>query len=420
MSRVLWIDASFGVAGDMLLAALVDAGAPLDAIRAATRALGLPEVSFHSSEVQRGAFRARRMEVKAGGVPTDAGGFKFTPVARTKTPLTRAPDHEHRPWREIRRRIEGADLPARVRTRALRAYERLATAEAKLHGMAVDDVELHEVGAADAIADIVGVCVALEELGVDRVVATPLPLGSGRVKAAHGEIPLPAPATLEVLLGWPVVTSPWPGEWVTPTGAALVAALAEPGGCPPMTPCSIGHGAGGRNPTEFANLVRVVVGEVASTPVPTESLIETACNLDDATGQLVGALIPRLLASGAVDAWAVPATMKKGRPGIVVHALSSVAQARPLADLLLRETPSLGVRQHRVERTVLDRWWDEVETSFGSIRVKVGGRDGVPWHATPEYDDVAERAAASNAPFLDVQQAAMAAWRACGESGGRR
>ena len=396
----------------MLLAALVDAGASLDAIRAATLALGLPEVSFKSSEVQRGMFRARRIEVQAGGVPTDAGGFKFVPVTPLKTPMTRAPVHEHRPWREIRRRIEGADLPLRVRARALLAYERLALAEAKLHGVAVDDVELHEVGASDAIADIVGVCVALEALDVDRLVATPLPVGSGRVRSAHGEIPLPAPATLEVLIGWPVVSSPWPGEWVTPTGAALVAALAEPGGCPTMTPRFIGHGAGGRNPTEFANLVRVVIGEVTETLLAPETLVETACNLDDATGQMVGALIPRLLASGAVDAWAVPVTMKKGRPAIVVHALTSVEQAQRIAELFLRETPSLGVRQHRVERTLLDRWWDVVQTSFGSIRVKVGGRDGRPWHATPEYDDVAQRAEAADASFFDVQQAAMAAWRA--------
>jgi uncharacterized protein (DUF111 family) len=381
MGTTAWIDASVGVAGDMLLAALLDAGADADAVEAGLRRLDLPDVwRMRVGDVRRGAFRARAVSFDTAQHRHDLHG------------------HEHGAWAEIRERLRTAPMPDRARSRALAAYERLARVEAELHGVAV--------------------ALALDLLGVDEIVATPLPLGTGRVSSAHGPLPLPAPATLRLCVGWPVVPSPWEGEWVTPTGAALVTALARPGALPAGTPRAVGTGAGGRNPPFVANVVRVALVDTSSSiPSPEGAdAVELCCNLDDATGQLVGAVIADLLAHGACDAWAVPLVMKKGRPGVALTVLAAPSDADRLSERMLRSTPTLGVRRHAVARDVLDRWHREVETPFGTVRVKVGGRDGVTWHATPEFDDVARRAEAAGVPVMDVWTAAVAA-HGIGENG---
>lgn len=384
---IAWIDCSVGAAGDMLLAALIDAGADADRVRAGLAGLGIPGWKLELAEVRRGAFRGLHARFVTG----EADG------------------HVHRPWREVRAILERAALPERARARALAAYGRLALAEAALHGVAVDDVELHEVGALDAILDVVGVCLALEDLGVDEIVADAPPLGAGQTQGAHGRIPLPAPATLSVLKKWPVTAGP-PGEWITPTAAALIATLGRPGGPPAMVLGRTGHGAGTRNPPHVANLVRVVLGEVGTADAP-EHVVELACNVDDQPGQHLPPLIDRLMADGALDAWATPVHMKKGRPGLVVSVLCRPGDADRLSDVLLRHSSTLGVRRHTAVRTVLDRWFDTVDTPYGPVRIKVGGRDGRAWHAAPEHEDVAARAAAAEVPLHEVHAAAMAAWR---------
>lgn len=415
MSRVLWIDASVGVAGDMLLGALLDAGAPLDRVAEGLATLGFDGWTLRVDEVRRGAFRAAHAVVEVAGHeeeggPEDGQDHGHDHAHGHDHGHDHGHGHGHGAWRDIRARIAAAPLPERVRRRALAAYGRLAEAEAKLHGMAVDDVVLHEVGAVDAVVDVVGTCLALEALDIDAIVATPLPMGTGRVRAAHGALPLPAPATLEVLRGWPVVPSAWPGEWVTPTGAALIAALATPGPMPAMVVRAVGYGAGRRDPPQVANLVRVVVGDAAE-GVAGDTVVELACNLDDVTGQIAAPLIDTLLADGALDAWIVPAHMKKGRPGLILHALARPADADRLAERILRDSPTLGVRRDLRTRAILDRWWVDVATPYGAVRVKVGGRDGVAWHAAPEYDDVAARAVAAGVPIREVWEAAIAAWR---------
>ena len=403
MSRVLWIDAQVGVAGDMLLAACLDAGASEDAVRSGLVALGLPETwTMHAAPVRRGAFRARRVVFEVDGHETDDG-------AHSHAHNHDAHDaHGHGAWRDIRQMLERAPIADRAKARALAAYSRLAEAEATLHGVDVQDVVLHEVGSTDAILDIVGTALALEDLGIDALVATSLPLGAGGIHAAHGHLSLPAPATLALCVGWPVTAAHWPGEWVTPTGAALVTSLATPGGFPAGVPRAVGHGAGKRNPEFVANLVRVAVVETGDA-VRSEA-VELVCNLDDATGEMVSAATAEALSHGAFDAWVVPVVMKKGRAGLVVHVLCAPGDEARLTERLLRGTPTLGVRRYDVLRTVLDRWFVEVTTPWGTVRVKVGGRDGEAFHAAPEFDDVARVAERSGVPTLAVWSAAMAAW----------
>lgn len=379
---IAWVDASVGAAGDMLLAALLDAGAERDRVEEGLRALDVGPWELRTQEVTRGAFRALHLR------------FEVPPE-----------DHPHRPWSEVRRILASAALPERARERALATYRRLAEAEARLHGVPVEDVELHEVGAVDAILDVTGVCLALEE--VEVLVATPLPMGTGQAAGAHGRIPLPAPATLALCRGWPLVPAP-AGEWVTPTAAALITTLATPAAFPAMVPERIGHGAGTRDPEGVANLVRVVLGRGEG---GADQVVELACNLDDLPGELVPPLVERLLDEGALDAWAVPIHMKKGRPGLLLQALARPGDADRLSDLLLRHSSTLGVRRRPWDRKVLDRWVQTVPTAYGPIRIKVGGRAGEAWHAAPEFEDVAERARAAGVPLQEVYAAALAAWR---------
>ncbi|MBW1880033.1 MAG: nickel pincer cofactor biosynthesis protein LarC [Deltaproteobacteria bacterium] len=388
MSRVAWWDCSVGAAGDMLLAALLDAGASRTAVERGLRGLDLGDWTLELEEVTRSSLRGLLV--------------RFAVVS---------PDHPHvhRSWQTVRSVLEGASLPDRARVRALNTYRRLAEAEAQLHCVPVDEVELHEVGATDAILDITGVCLALEDLGIDEVSATALPAGGGHVQSAHGRLPLPAPATLKLLLDWPMTPGPGPGEWVTPTGAALVSSLAKSASFPEMIPERIGHGAGTRDPEHVPNLVRVVVGRSADQPA-LEEVMELACNVDDLSGELVPPLLARLLDEGALDAWATPVHMKKGRPGLLLQALVRPADADRMCEVLLRHSSTLGVRRHVAQRRILERWVDRVHTPYGPVRIKVGGREGVAWHAAPEFDDVAERARTADVSLQDVYTAALAAW----------
>lgn len=387
--RLLWIDASAGVAGDMLLAALLDLGADAATIRAGlVQVLAAEDWALRSKPVHRGAFRALLVDV------VDHHEHHH--------------EHAHRPWRWIRERLVAAAIPARARARALAAYGRLAAAEAKLHGQEVDDVVLHEVGALDSIVDVVGVCLALEDLDVERIVATPLPMGTGRIASAHGALPLPAPATLDVLSGWPIVPSEHPGEWVTPTGAALVAALAEPGPPPPMRPLRTGWGAGHRDPAHTANVVRAVLGEPLQV-LEHGVVCELAANVDDMPGEHVPVLLERLLEAGALDAWAAPSVGKKGRPGLVIGALCAPTSRAQVGAALLRHSSSLGLRWSLREREVLERTLRSVPTRFGAVLVKEGWRGSACWQRAVEHDDALRVALAHGVSLAEVSRAALAA-----------
>lgn len=418
MSRTVFVDAFAGLAGDMLVAALVDAGAPLDRVVAGLRGLGVEGWAARVERVMRGPFAATRFVVELDGpVQFIAGGAHDHSHAHGHGS---SHDHAHdhtpagpsRAWRDIRALITSATLPDRARQRALATFERLAAAEGRVHGIAPDDVGFHEVGAVDSIVDIVGVCLALEELDVDRLVVGPLPLGAGHTRGDHGWIPLPAPATIEVLRGFPVYAFPHPGESITPTGAALMAALAEPGPMPAMRVEAIGYGAGTRDPSTHPNVVRVLVG--AGEAGAQAEVVELLAQVDGVTGEGMPGLIQALLDAGAVDAWVTPILMKKGRPAYAVAAIAPVAARVVVGDTLLRLGATLGYRWSVQRREVLARRHDRVETRFGTIRVKVGERAGLTLHAAPEFEDCRAAADRHGVALAQVQAAALAAWRAPG------
>jgi hypothetical protein len=386
LSRLLYIDCVAGAAGDMLLAALLDAGASHDRISGALKALPASDIEVRVSYTERGGIRAAHVDVVAPG-----GG-------------------EHRTWQDVRLLIDGADMPERARRHAHEAFRRLAEAEARVHGTTPDEVRFHEVGALDAIADICGVALALEDLAIDRVAASPVPASRGFVDGNHGRLPLPAPATLEILRGTgaPLYGVGVDVELVTPTGAALVATLADEfGPLPEMRLESIGYGAGTREIDEFPNLVRVLVGEqVAASAKGTVSLIET--NLDDLSPELVPDAVDASFAAGALDVWVTPVQMKKGRPGIVLSALARPADEREVAQALLRETSTLGLRISQLRRWELDRDERVVEVAGERVRVKIGRLDGEVINVAPEHDDCAAVAARKGLTVKSVWAAAYA------------
>lgn len=434
--RILYLDCPSGIAGDMLLAALVDLGASETYIQEGLRRLALPEPwSLEFEKVTRRSIAATYARVAVAGKLSDAAwsGHGDGHPHHAHGPghvhgHAHAHDHErehvhdhghphgehppHRPYRQIRRLLEEADLPPRVRQRAQAVFAELARAEAKVHGVDPEEVHFHEVGSTDAIIDVVGACLALESLDVDVLEASPLHVGRGFVEAAHGRLPVPAPATLLLLEGMEVYQTDTEGELVTPTGAALVRALCRRVG--PMRPFRLvrsGCGAG-RKELPIPNVVRALLGELdAAGPDGFEELAEIRANIDDMNPQLFGALFDALLTAGALDAWVEPAVMKKGRPGHVLHVLGPSGRVQVLCELILRETTSLGVRWHPVRRLALEREWIEVPTSAGSVRVKVGRRRGEVWNVAAEYDDALEAARRSGLPVKEVVAEANAAAR---------
>jgi uncharacterized protein (TIGR00299 family) protein len=390
VERHLWIDAGAGIAGDMLLGALVDAGADLDVVSAAVSAVVPGEVLVRTGEVRRAGLRALKADVEST-----------------------AADHPHRSWARIRAMLEGADLPTPVRERAIAVFTLLAGAEARVHGVPPDGVHFHEVGSWDSIADIVGACAALVDLGVTGVTAGPVAVGSGRVRSAHGELAVPVPAVLELARGWQVLAG-GEGELATPTGMALVRALADE--CrplPPMTVAAIGIGAGGRDVDGRANVVRAVIGELAGAgPRPDMWVLET--NVDDLDPRLWPTVLTALLDAGAADAWLVPILMKKGRPAHTLCVLAGDTEREALRDAVFGLTSTLGVRERPVSRVALERAWHPVAVRGGEVRVKVGLRSGRIVTATPEFDDVAELARTGGVPVREVLDDAVAAAGAAG------
>jgi uncharacterized protein (TIGR00299 family) protein len=385
--KILYIDCIAGAAGDMLMGALLDAGASEERLRA-----GLKTIPGNAIEIA--VSRTTRHEISAAQVEVIA-----------------PPQRKHRTLQDVRELIDGADLPAPVRGRAHEAFRRLAEAEAHVHGTEPDEVHFHEVGALDAVADICGVALALEDLGIERVVASPVPTPRGLTVGGHGPLPVPPPATLEILKGTgvPLYGVDVDVELVTPTGAALVATLADDfGPLPDMRLNAIGYGAGTREIDSIPNVVRVLLGEAVAAPEYTMvSLIET--NLDDLSPELVPDAAEASFAAGALDVWATPVQMKKGRPGIVLSALARPADERRVAEALLRETSTLGLRITQLRRWELDRDERTVDVAGEQVRVKVGRLDGEVLNVAPEHDDCVAVAARTGQSVKSVWAAAFAA-----------
>jgi hypothetical protein len=370
----------------MLCGALVAAGVPLEVLQAGVDRVVPGAVRWTADTVSRGGVRAT----------------KVTPAADDRE----APE---RSWATIRTLLERADLPAVVADPAIRIFTRLAEAEARVHGVPVADVTFHEVGGVDAIADVVGVCAALDHLAVTRVTAGVLALGSGRTRTRHGQVPVPVPAVLEMVEGWQVVAG-GDGELATPTGTAVITALAaECTELPSMTVESTGVGAGTTDVPGRPNVVRVAVGRAAVSPSEptTEVVIET--NVDDLDPRLWPGVLERLLAQGAADAWLTPVVMKKGRPAHTLSVLAPAERAQRLRRIVFAETSSIGLRETTVRKHALERMEVEIAVPGGSVRVKVALDAGRIVHATPEFDDVAALAAQCGRPVRDVLEDAVAA-----------
>lgn len=400
--RIAILDAFSGAAGDMWVAAMLDAGAPFEPLVEAVRSLGLPGVSIRREQVLRASLRGTRFVVDVG--PVDAataaagGGFAFVPVAPGGHGAVRHPDagggHAHRGLAEIERIVTRAALPAEVMQRCLAVYRAIGEVEAAAHGTSIEQVHFHEVGAEDTIVDVVCACYATHLCGIERLYANGIQTGSGTVRAAHGVLPVPAPATAALLRGIPVRQGGLAGERTTPTGAALLRVLCSGFDEPvSIVADAIGYGAGTRDDPDVPNLLRVTIGEMVA-PRSALRLTELSCQLDTATGEQVGWLLDALLQRGAVDAFATPITMKKGRTGVLLTALADEALAPALTELLLEESSSLGVRRHVVDRAVLERWQETRETPLGPVVFKVARLPSGAVVARPEDDEVRSLCAA--------------------------
>ena len=306
-----------------------------------------------------------------------------------------------------------SSLPQAVKDAAVAAFGALAEAEARVHGVPVERVSFHEVGAVDSIIDMVGACYLLWRLGVEALTVSPLPLGGGTVQTAHGVLTVPVPATIELLRGFPVFQDGRRGELVTPTGAALARALGKPGPMPSMRPTATGYGAGTRNPEGWNNVTRLILGEPLgadeAADVPADEVEVISAQVDDMPGEALPALISALLAAGAADAFAAPVVMKKGRLGQLITAICAPERAGAVGDALLRHSTSFGLRRHRAQREVLDRRHVTVQTAFGAVRVKLGARGGELYQAKPEHEDCARLALAAGVPLARVVEAALGA-----------
>ncbi|HTZ88992.1 MAG TPA: nickel pincer cofactor biosynthesis protein LarC [Alloacidobacterium sp.] len=409
--RIGYLECFAGISGDMLLGALVDAGVSRSLLEETARALNIG-ANLQFSSVDRSGVTATKVDV------LDAASGE---IAKNKHNHNHPHDHDHhhhehkhvhgRSWKQIRELIEHSQLTPDVCALALRAFELLAQAEAKIHNVPVETVHFHEVGAVDTITDIVCGAAALCSLGVDTWYASAVNVGSGFVQCAHGMFPVPAPATAELLKGVPTYSAGIQKELTTPTGAALLKAL----GCsfdavPVLTIDTIGYGAGTRNPKDFPNVLRLSIGESVSANKPSsERVAVLECAVDDATPQLIAHTMERVLEEGALDVMCTPVVMKKGRMGSLLTVLCRPERREAFENLLLRETTTLGLRVREEDRVILQRRFIEVETAYGSIRIKIGSRNGEDLNCMPEYEDCARGAREHGVPLKQVTQAALAA-----------
>lgn len=386
--KVIVFDSVGGASGDMILAALMDLGVSGDELSRRLSTLGLGPVDVHVESGISAGIAGKRLHIHVGEEAKHHAHDEASPH-----------DHEHPPHRgiaEIEALIVSADLPKAVKERACRVFRRLGEVEARIHGTTIDRIHFHEIGAVDSIVDIVGSCLALHMLSVESVVVGPLPLGTGTVQCAHGVLPNPAPATMELLRGFRVEYVDLPWELVTPTGAALLAEWRSESESPAgLQVIGVGYGLGHRDLVGRPNLLRATLLETDSSTderattgnAGSDLILELRTNVDDSTPELLGAFVQRALAEGALDAYIAPIFMKKQRPAVELTILCRPENREKMLDLLFRETTTFGVREAWMRRTVLDRRVEVVRTEFGDVRIKVGtwrGRDVVK---SPEMDD---------------------------------
>lgn len=390
--KMLYIDTPMGISGDMFMAGMIDLGVDFKAVLKELKKLPIDKIDISITKEARHSISATCFRVK------------------------NTESRHHRTFKDIKGLIKKSALSADVKKISTATFKTIAEAEGKIHGISADKVHFHEVGAMDSIIDIVGSAIAVTALKPDIIIASPIPLGSGWATTMHGTLPVPAPATLEILRGVPIASSNAPFELTTPTGAAIIKTLATGfGPLPAMTIERVGYGAGKKDFKEKANVLRAVIGApntegehaYARSGQNTIKIIET--NIDDMTPQTAGYLMERLFVAGALDAYITPVQMKKSRPGILITALCKEASAEKLVDIIFSESTSIGIRTHAVERLCLERKIISVPTPYGKIRVKVSYLDSKAVNIQPEYDDCRINAIKKNVPLRAVTEAALSA-----------
>jgi uncharacterized protein (TIGR00299 family) protein len=437
--RIAYIDCFSGISGDMFLAALVDASVCPSVLEGTVDNLNRVahlDARLEISRVDRSGISATKVDVLIGGkkdAPRESRSHSHSHGGthaqehghghdhQHSHDHSHSSDHAHRGLKEIRHIIHHAEISATAKQRALAIFEALGAAEAKIHNIDIEQVHFHEVGAADAIVDIVCAAVGSEALGVQEWICSPLNVGSGSIECAHGRFPIPAPATAELLIGAPTFSSGIEAELVTPTGAAIVKSLASRfAPLPGMKISTIGYGAGTRDFHGHANVTRIFIGdssaaekrldhedELAGIAAPQETISVLEASIDDLNPQITGYILERALAEGALDAYLLPAQMKKQRPGVLLTILARREDAARLAGLVLRESSSLGLRMREEKRIALARRFESVETPWGSVRVKIASLGGDVTHYAPEFDDCRRIAQQQQIPLKQVIEAAL-------------
>lgn len=384
--RMAYFDCWSGISGDMTLAALIDAGADEQKIAAGIASLGGAEISLRTTAVKKCGFRALQLVLQC------------------------PEEHAHRHLHHIEAMIDQATAVSdRAKKLAVDIFRQLAVAEAKVHNSTLEKVHFHEVGAMDSIADIVGTSIAIDDLGIEAVESSPVPTGSGFIEIAHGRVPVPAPATAELLQGIPIAQSPVVAELTTPTGAAIIRTLARAfGSFPAMTPHVVGYGAGQKDFAEQANVLRVVVGEAAESAVASgwefDRVVVLQTNVDNTTAEDLSTTCELLLRAGALDVWQTPCTMKKGRLGVQISVLCAEAQLHQLETVLFNQTGTIGLRLQRLERHKLPRREANRDTKLGPVRGKEVLLPDGQWRFSVEHDELRDLAKANNLPLQSVRR----------------
>lgn len=389
--KLAYFDCFSGISGDMTLGALVDAGVPIDHLRSELEGLAVPDWQIRAEKVWKNGMSATHVKVNTEDTQT------------------------HRSLTTILDIFDQSKLSAAVKTNAAAIFRKLGKAEASVHDVPLEKIHFHEVGAVDAIVDIVGTCVGFAVLGIEKFACSPLNVGSGIAKMAHGVLPVPAPATAKLLLGKPTYSSGVLKELVTPTGAAIVATLCESfGPQPPMSVSAIGYGAGTIDLEGQPNVMRLMIGEAAQKDISLtdETIRVLEANLDDMNPQIYGYFLEKALAAGALDVFATPVQMKKNRPGFLITVLCAPQDETKFQEMLFAETTTLGVRSTVAQRRILPREWVKVSTQFGEVRIKVACVNGHIRQASPEFDDCHKLAAEKNVPLQQILDEAMRQWSA--------
>lgn len=397
--RNLYLDCQFGISGDMLLCSLIDLGANIEYIRQGLNSLPIDAFSIETVKTSKRGISAR--EIMLTFLEEDKGKTHQIDQGFHHHSHEHGHNHEHRSASHIFQMIHTSTLADNVKKRALEIFETIAEAEGKIHGIEPEKVHFHEVGAMDSIIDIIGVCLALENLKIERILAAPVPTGYGTINIEHGTYPVPAPATLEMLKKVPISNFQREGEMTTPTGAAFLQTLvSEFGPVPEGRIDKIGYGAGKKD-FEHPNILRSLL-YTATSSEDEEDIIKMECHVDDTSGENLGYLMEQVLEKEALDVYFAPIQMKKNRPGTLITVLSHPQNVKKIEELILKETSTFGVRHIPIQRTILSRDWIKVNTELGDFNVKIGYKDNLIYQISPEYEEVKECARHKNLPLDNV------------------